>query len=352
MSPLGKFSLRLGLYGAVFLYLAGDLFLFDGPLRQRLDRADPSSAEAIAAAKQRGVVARVFNHQITRSQLERALHERLWLEGKSPADLTPANLKTARYAALDDLLDHELLRIKSKANANQLKVETAEIDARLDAMRTRFESRDEWLAAMKSQGIPDETAMRDRLAARIQQEKYVELKAGPLAAVTPEEARDWFEKNRAQLGFPERIEARHIFIPTLGESADEAKAKLEAAHAELAAGTKDFETLAGELSRDPASRGKGGRLGWMTRDRLPVDFATPVFDLPLNQPSLIRTKLGWHLVEVTGRKPAAERPFEEVEPEVRAALENAKRQKAANEFRLALRQMEAHKIDVFHDMIQ
>jgi parvulin-like peptidyl-prolyl isomerase len=194
--------------------------------------------------------------------------------------------------------------------------------------------------------------MRDRLAARIQQEKYVALKAGPLAAVTPDEVRDWFEKNKTHLGFPERVEARHIFIPTLGESADEAKAKLEAALAELAAKSKDFETLANELSRDPATRSEGGRIGWMTRDRLPVDFAAPVFDLPLNQPTMIRTKLGWHLVELTGRKPAAERPFEEVEAEIRAALENAKRQKAANEFRLALRQMEAPKIDVFHDMIR
>ena len=352
MSPLGKFTLRLGLYGTVILYLAGDLFVFDGPLRQRLDRADPGSAESLAAAKKRGVVARVFNHQITRSQLERALHERLWLEGKSPADLSPEMLRTARYAALDDLLDQELLRIKSKANAVQLKVDTAEIEARMDAMRARFESKEAWLAAMMAEGIADENSMRDRLAARIQQEKYVELKAGPLAAVTEDEARDWFEKNRAALTLPERAEARHIFISTLEGDPDQAKARLEAALSELAAGTKDFATLAAELSQDPATRGHGGRLGWMTRDRLPADFAAQVFDLPMNHATLIRSKLGWHLVEVTRREASRERDFEEMKEEIQTALESVKRQRAASEFRSALRQMEASKIDVFHDMIQ
>jgi hypothetical protein len=122
MSPLKKFLLRLALYGGVVAYLAGDLFVFDGPLRQRMNLSDPGNPQAIAAAKAKGVVARVFNLQITRSQLDRAVHTRLWLEGKSLEPLTPAMRKTFRYAALDELIDHELLRVKAKANAPMLQV--------------------------------------------------------------------------------------------------------------------------------------------------------------------------------------------------------------------------------------
>lgn len=43
-------------------------------------------------------MARVFNHRITGSQLERALRERLWLEGKTPEALTPEARKLARIA--------------------------------------------------------------------------------------------------------------------------------------------------------------------------------------------------------------------------------------------------------------
>jgi peptidyl-prolyl cis-trans isomerase D len=351
MTPLGRFSLRLAIYGTVFAWLAGDLFVFHGPLRRRMDRADPTSAEAIRIAKSQGVVARVFNRRITRDQLERAVHERLWLEGKNPADLTPENLKLVRYAALDELIDHELLRVKAKANAPQLKVGDEEVNERLRRLLGRFESRDAMEAAMKSQGIASESDLRDRLAARIQQEKYVELKTGPLAVVTGDEARAWFEQNRDKLALPERVRARHVFLATLERPEQEAKALLETALADLTAGTADFAALASRLSEDPASKPRGGDLGWMSRARLPADFASQVFSLPPHTPTLLRTRIGWHLVEVTDRKPAESRDFAQAQDEVIAALEAVKRREAAREFRSALRRFEAEKIDVYHDML-
>lgn len=351
MTPLGKFSLRLAVYGAALVYLAGDLFVFKGPLRRRIDLADPQTPEAIARAKSEGVVARVFNHQITRGQLERALRERLWLEGRTVESLAPEILKTARYAALDDLIDHELLRVKAKAHAPQLLVTDAEVDERLRLLAARFETKEEMEAAMKSQGIAGGRDLRDRLAARLQQEKYVESKIAPLAEVGEEEALKWFEENRGALGYPERVEVRHVFLPTLDHLPEEAKAKLDAALADLTAKKKDFAALARELSEDPATKDAGGSLGWMTRRRLPEDFAAPVFALPLHQPALVRTRLGWHLVEVTGRKPAEPRSFEQAKPEVMAALHALKRDQAAREYRDALRQFEAAKIQVFHDML-
>jgi parvulin-like peptidyl-prolyl isomerase len=327
------------------------LFFFHGPLRQRLDRADPSSAASIASARERGVVARVFNHQITRGQLERATRERLWLEGKSPEELTPENLKMARYAALDELIDHELLRVKAKANAPQLKVAEDEVDERLRRFSARFASESEMESVMKSQGIPSERDLRDRLAARIQQEKYVELKIAPLVQVTEEEARAWFGENKDQLATPERIRARHVFIATLERPDAEAKSILEAALADLNTRTKDFATLARELSDDPATKDQGGDLGWMTIGRLPADFAAEVFSLDSGKPVLVRTRIGWHLLEVTGRQAAASRTFEEAKAEVFAALEAVKRRQAAAEFRDALRRFEAEKIEVFHDMV-
>jgi parvulin-like peptidyl-prolyl isomerase len=351
MTQLGKFSLRLALYGVVLLYFVGDLFIFKGPLRRKIDRADPKSAEAIRLAKSNGVVARVFNLQITRSQLERAVRERLWLEGKTLDSITPENRKTIRYAALDELIEHELLRIKAKVNAPQLKVDDEEVNERLRRLLGRFESKGAMETAMKSQGIASEKDLRDRLSARIQQEKYVESKIGPLAKVSDEDAKKWFDENQKDLALPERSEVRHVFIATLDHPPEEAKAKLDAALADLTAKKKDFATLAKEISEDPASKDAGGSLGWMSRDRLPLDFAAPVFSLPLNQPTFIRTRLGWHLVEVTGRKPAESRTFDQVKQEITLALEAMKRRQAANEFRDALRKFEAAKIDVYHDMM-
>jgi parvulin-like peptidyl-prolyl isomerase len=202
---------------------------------------------------------------------------------------------------------------------------------------------------MKSQGIASEQDLRGRLAAQIQQEKLIALRIAPLVKVSDEEARKWFDSNQQAIALPERVEARHLFLPTLDHPSEEAKQKLAAALVVLTEKKKDFTTLAQEISEDPASKGKGGALGWMTRDRLPADFAAALFSLDLTQAQLVRTTLGWHLVEVTGRKPAAPRTYEQAKPEIFAALEAIKRRQATEDFRKSLRASEVAKIEIFAD---
>ena len=352
MDPLKKTVIRLVVYGLVLGWIAGDLFLWHGFLHSKIKRADPNSPEAIERAKSKGVVARVFNHLITRDQLERAVSERLWREGRDASDLSKESLRMVRYAALDDLIDHELLRVKAKAHAVDLKVDPVELDARYARFVSRFSSEQEMLDAARGQGITSKQELRDRIAAWMQQEAYVELKIAPLSQVTDDEVRAWWEENKGQLSIPERVRMRHIFLPTLDKDVAEVRTGMEQTFAALRGGEATFEDLAVKFSEDPTSKDKGGDLGWLTRDRLPADFAAAVFDRPQGEPALIQTRIGWHIVEITGRKAAEVRSFEQVEDEARIALETARRDKAVRTYRDALRQFEAHKIHVFHDMIR
>ena len=84
----------------------------------------------------------------------------------------------------------------------------------------------------------------------------------------------------------------------------------------------------------------------MSRDRLPADFATPIFALALHQPTLVHTHLGWHLVEVTGRRSAEPRTYPQAKPEILAALEAVKRSQLITDFRNSLRRFEAAHIEV------
>ena len=326
---------------AAAFYLLGDTFIFNGPVRRALHSALTPDTGHLAA--------RVAGHPITRSQLDRALHARLWLEGKSVASLDPAELRFARNAALDELIDHEVLRLQAKAVRPQPAVSKEEINERLRLLAGRFESKDELVTAMKFQGIAKEPDLRDRLAAQIRQEKFLTMRIGPAIKVTNDEARKWFDENQSSLAQPERVEARHLFIPTLDHPPEEAKQKLDEALVALTDKRKDFDTLAKEVSEDPATKDTGGALGWMTRERLPADFAAPVFSLETNKPTLVRTKLGWHLVEVTGRKPAEPRGFEQAKPEILAALEAIKRRNACEKLRRDLRHSAKLDIEIFTD---
>jgi len=351
MSPLQKFTLRLIIYGGLVAYLLADLFLFHGPLAKQIDAGNPFSAENLTIAKSNGVVARVYTHQITLGQLDRAINERLWLTG-AEAPKAPDALKLLRYAALNDLIDHELLRTKSMAYTTEVKVSDKELETRLQRFQARFYSENAMIKAMKSQGIPDMTALRERLIAHIQQEKYVALKIGPMTQVTEEEARAWYDEHRETLSNPEQIEVQHIFLTSLNHNDAEAQQILNNALVSLQNSSKDFPSIAHEISEDPTSQGNGGSIGWVSRHRLPDDLAKALFDLPLNQTSIIQSKIGWHLAEVTGRKAAQPKSYESAKPEIIAAIEATKRREAIQKFRQALRQFEAKRITIFHDMME
>ncbi|MEK7952096.1 peptidylprolyl isomerase [Luteolibacter soli] len=343
-------TLRIGFLTAILLYLAGDLFVFTGPLRQWMRRGLPDSPQSIAKAKAQGVVARVANRPILSSQVERATKERLWLRGLTLDSLAPAQRQAERKAALDDLIDHELLRAATKDEAAALPVSDAELDEAEKRLALRFESPEEMRAHLATEGIDSDKELRLRLGARLQQQRFIESRIKANISVSEQEARAWFDTHAAELARPERIEVRHVFVSTLQRDAAEARALLEKALAELTAKQKDFATIAAELSDDPRSKTDSGKLGWMTRDRLPADFAASVFALPPDRPSLVRTKLGWHLVEVTGRKPAEPRNFDEAKPEVIAALEAVKRRDAVQELRKTLREAAGSSIDVLDDL--
>lgn len=351
MRTFTKFSLRFAAYLLVIAYLVADLFIFDGPLKKRIAAKDPNSPEAIAEAKANGVVARVFNHHITRSQLDYAIHERLWLEGKKLSYLTPGDRKLVTYAALGDLIDHELLRVKVKVNTKELPVTDEEINERLTRFIGKFETKGHLETAMKSMGMADEDALRHRIAARIQQEKYVAMRVDPLVTVSDEEIQAFYEANSEALAHPERIRARHIFLSTLNSPSEEVQEKLKPALAALESGEKDFKTLAAELSEDSATKNKGGDLGWMSKARLPADFSEPAFAMKKGELKLFETKIGWHILELSDRKATTPRSLEEARDDIVAAITATKRHQAVSDFRAALRKFEEAKIDIFHDQL-
>lgn len=340
MTTRAKFTVRLALIGSAAACLIATLGVWRDPLCRQIDRL---------YRRDSAVVARVFDCPLTRSQLERAMCERLWREGKSIESLTPETRKLASAAALDELIDSELLRRKS---LNQgIEVSDHEVATRLQRFANRFDSPAAMTEAMQSQGISSESDLRNLLATHLRQEKYLESQIGQFAEPTDEEARHWFDSNQGLLAQPERIEARQIFLAALDHPPQEAREKLTGALAELTAGTKDFAALASELSEDPATNARGGALGWMTRTRLPADFTTPVFAMADHQPALVRTHLGLHLVEVTGRKPAAHRTYDEAKPEILAALRAIKHQRLSTEFRRSLRHSEDAHIAIYRDLL-
>lgn len=108
----------------------------------------------------------------------------------------------------------------------------------------------------------------------------------------------------------EQVKVRQIQL------ADEKTAKQ--VQKELAKGG-DFAALAKKYSKDSVTKDKGGDLGAVTRNGFfgslgsQKALADSAFAAPVNSVrGPIKTAIGWHLIEVTEKIPAAKRPLEEV----------------------------------------
>ena len=69
--------------------------------------------------------------------------------------------------------------------------------------------------------------------------------------------------------------------------------------------------MATELSKDPG--GKGGDLGWFTKDRMVPEFSDAAFKLKKGEVSEpIKTQFGWHIIKVEDTRMKTFPPFEQV----------------------------------------
>ncbi|MEP6343936.1 MAG: peptidylprolyl isomerase [Maricaulaceae bacterium] len=110
---------------------------------------------------------------------------------------------------------------------------------------------------------------------------------------------------------PER-RARIIVVATQ-EEADDALQRLE--------DEEEFGVLAGILSIDEATRNKNGDLGYFSRNMLEDDIAKITFATPLKQVApIFETDAGFHILEVVSERNVPQRPFEDMEAELREFL--------------------------------
>jgi len=341
------FVVRMALWSVLMLYLVGDFFLFNGPLRGELRRMFPSSEDKVAEAMAEGICARVYNAPIYLSQVDRRVTERLWRTGRDPKRVSEAERKMLRWLALEDLIAEALVRIKVRVNSEQAEVSTEEVDDELARFESRFDSPAELDHALAAQGIESRQELRLRMQARLEQEKYVLSKIKASITVSDAEARAWYEQHQKELTTPERRCVRHIFIATLDRPSDQAKRVLAEQLVTIKAGEASFAEVANMVSEDERSKQVGGELGWMRQDRLPDDFAVPVFSMPLASPELIETKLGWHIVEVTAVKAAELLAFEKMKSEILATLSDQRRQQAVDQYRHQLRLLNHDKVEIY-----
>ncbi|MGO4302151.1 SurA N-terminal domain-containing protein [Cupriavidus sp. RAF12] len=216
----------------------------------------------------------------------------------------PKSLLDRLIAIRDQQRDVQALVIKPADFTSKVKVEPAALKAYYDAHLSTYTT-------------PEQAKV-----------EYLVLSGDALAAsqtVTPEELKSFYDSNIARFRTEEQRRASHILIaaPKDGKDADRkaAKEKAEKLLADLRKHPETFADVAKKNSQDPGSADKGGDLGFMGRGALVKPFEDAMYALKDGQISdVVETDYGYHIIKLTGLKPAETQSLDAVRPELEAEL--------------------------------
>lgn len=164
---------------------------------------------------------------------------------------------------------------------------------------------------------PAVAAKLEDLKKRVVVEAFLKKKVEESANVSDADLKAFYDKNIDKFKTGEQIRASHILVKTEPEAKEIEK--------QLKAGG-NFEDLAKKHSIDGAAA-KGGDLGWFGKGSMLPDFEKVAFSLKEGATSgIVQTKFGYHIVKVTGKRPAGTRTLEEMKDQIKAAMAPEKQQ--------------------------
>lgn len=279
---------------------------------------------------------------ISESDVARELRDTLWRRSMVWESQDAAGQETLRREAIEALIGKRLIADFATKAPHAASIPAADAEAAFQQFIRQFEPPDHWKQRMELQGLT-EPQLRERLMAELAQthaiESWLKSERAALASQLDEAAaQKWFATHREALRLPERVRASHIFLTAHDIGKPDRSSEMAFIQQQLSTGAATFGELAAKFSDDERSKKIEGDLGWFSRERVPEDFASVVFALPVGKPSAIfRTQLGWHIALVREKKPPRLPEFAEVKAEIMAMQENQWRSTAVERLRTGLR---------------
>lgn len=154
--------------------------------------------------------------------------------------------------------------------------------------------------------------------------------------ITEEDLSLYYKTHQAEFKTPELVKAGHILIKVSKSATDDekkmAREKIEGILKRIRAG-EDFAKLASEFSDDPASKKKGGDLGFLTKGRMMPEVEKVSFSLKPGEISdIVETVFGYQIIRVEDKKEAGVEPFDKVKGKINAKVFAEFKQARVSEF--------------------
>ena len=261
-------------------------------------------------------------------------------------ETSPVMLMTKERVVQDlivkKLLDQEYKKRNIAANDTEIEAKKQEIIKQLG-------SEEKFNEILKQNNVSQKRIKED-LANEVKIHKLVEATSD--VKVSDKEVKDFYNQNKERFNYPERVKASHILIEAnpelikksiidadkdgklsaadidkkVKEEMDKKKALAQDVRAQALKDPKKFADLAKKYSDDKGSAQKGGDLGYFPREAMVKEFSDVAFSIkPDTISEIVVTRFGNHIILVTDRSAAGLAPFEQVQGEIKAYMEQDKK---------------------------
>jgi len=277
-----------------------------------------TTVTASAADLLEGIVVRVGDRIVTRTQYERRLRDLYGeIERTAPAERRAALKEEARAGLTNELIS-ELL-IKDRADRLNLTVSDAELKEAVGRLKQQYgiSTDAQFEESLRSSGLT-KADMEARLRDTLTTNKVFGRELRSREQLSDSELRDRYNREKEAFRLPERARLREIVIlkPENG-STDESRTRAnEVAEAARKPGS-DFANIATTLS-ESGTRDKGGDLGEVAKGDLVADLDKAIFNATAGAIiGPLETKSAWHIMKVEARLPSEVPAFESVKDKLR-----------------------------------
>ena len=143
--------------------------------------------------------------------------------------------------------------------------------------------------------------------------------------VSEAEVEKYYTEHAKEFETPQQVHAAHVLVSVPNTGGSEAEDKTRAKVADVirrAKAGEDFAKLAVDFSEDPATKTKGGDLGWISKGEMVPAFEAAAFAMSKGQISAepVRTPFGFHAIKVLETRAAAKKALKDVAAQIRDTL--------------------------------
>ena len=129
----------------------------------------------------------------------------------------------------------------------------------------------------------------------------------------------YYKSHHNEFRVPAQAHARHILLANEKKAWEILK--------KLRRNRSLFEELAASESMDNNNKSRGGNLNWFPRGIMVKAFDDVAFSLkPHGLSTPVKTKFGWHVIELLGKRPAMQKSIEEVRDEIISSIQHQRLQ--------------------------